>query len=166
MWGGEDGEMDILRSESGEGSRLGDAEGQPANGPVESGTAGAVSNPQIQPDQSQALSVGSDGNCCVLKSSNFSGKLRFEGAARIECRVNGEIQGTGVITVAESAVVTGPIRAASILIAGRVNADITASERIELRPSARVAGNLVAPAVIVHEKAQVDGRFIMAPVRS
>jgi cytoskeletal protein CcmA (bactofilin family) len=165
MLGGEDGEMDLLRSESGESSMPGDAERQRANGAVESAMAGTQNNLQIQPDQ-PALSFGSDGNCCVLKSSNFSGKLRFEGAARIECRVAGEIHGTGVITVAESAVVTGPIRAASILIAGRVNADVTASERIEIRPSARVAGNLIAPTMIVHENAQVEGRFIMAPVRS
>ena len=157
--------MDLLRSESGESSTHGGGESQPANEMAESVRLAAENNSPIQPDQSPALSVGSDGNCCVLKSSNFSGKLRFEGAARIECRVNGEIHGTGVITVAESAVVTGPIKAASILIAGRVNADITASERIELRPSARVAGNLVAPAMIVHEKAQVEGRFIMAPIR-
>lgn len=157
--------MDLLRSESGENSARGNSESRPANEMAESARLGAENDSQIQPDQAQALSVGSDGNCCVLKSSNFRGKLRFEGAARIECRVAGEIHGTGVITVAESAVVTGPISAASITVAGRVSADISASERIELRPSARVAGNLIAPAMIIHEKAQVEGRFIMAPVR-
>ena len=154
--------MDLLGS--GENSTQVNGGGQLAA--VEAVSAGTGYNPQIQPDQSPALSVGSDGNCCVLKSSNFSGKLRFEGPARIECQVNGDIQGTGVITVAESAVVTGRINAASILIAGRVSADITATERIELRPSAKVVGNLVAPAMIVHEKAQVEGRFIMARARS
>lgn len=155
--------MDLSRSESATvlgGGNNGDPSAgatlEPARLPAET---------QTHPELAETLSFGSDGNCCVLKSSNFSGKLRFEGPARIECKVAGEIQGTGTITVAESAVVTGPIRAASILIAGRVCADVTASERIEIRPSAKVAGNLIAPAMIIHEKAQVEGRFIMAPLR-
>jgi len=120
--------------------------------------------PQVQTDD---LSIASDGGCCVLKSSNFSGRLRFEGAARIECQVggNGEIHGTGTITVAEGATVMAPIRAASVLIAGKVRADITASERIEVGPSGNVSGRLTAPIVVVRENAQVEGRFTMAPSR-
>jgi cytoskeletal protein CcmA (bactofilin family) len=38
--------------------------------------------------------------------------------------------------IGESAVVTRPIKAASIIVAGKVNGDITASQRIELRFSA------------------------------
>ena len=120
--------------------------------------------PQVQADD---LSIASDGGCCVLKSSSFSGRLRFEGAARIECQVGGagEIDGTGTITVAEGATVMAPIRAASVLIAGKVRADITASERIEVGPSGRVSGRLTAPIVVVRENAQVEGRFTMAPSR-
>ncbi len=129
---------------------------------VQSEMAGSGNDTSTPPNQSDALAIASDGSCCVLKSSNFSGRLQFESAARIECRVGAEIHGTGVITVAESAVVTGPIQAASVLIAGRVNADVTASERIEIQPSAMVVGNLTAPAMTIHEKAQVQGRFTMA----
>lgn len=121
---------------------------------------------EVYESQSAALSIGSDGNSCVLKSSNFNGTLCFEGPVRIECTVAGEIHGTDLITVSENAVVTGAIRAASVLIVGRVSADVTASQRIEIRPSGRVAGNLSAPAMMVHENAKVEGRFIMTPLRS
>jgi cytoskeletal protein CcmA (bactofilin family) len=107
------------------------------------------------------LSIASDGGCCVLKSSTFGGRLRFEGAARIECQVGGEIHGTGTIIVAESGVVMAPIKAASILVAGRVRADLTASERIEVAPSGRISGRLTAPVMVVHENAQVEGRITM-----
>jgi cytoskeletal protein CcmA (bactofilin family) len=128
---------------------------------VESATPGTSNGAEVQPIRSETLSIGSDGNCCVLKHCNFSGKLHFEGAGRIECQVAGEIYGTDVITIAEGAFVTGPIRAASVLIEGRVNADVIASKRIELRPSATVFGNLTAPAMMVHENAKVEGRFTM-----
>jgi len=120
--------------------------------------------PQVEADD---LSIASDGGCCVLKSSSFNGRLRFVGAARIECQVGGtgEIHGTGTITVAEGATVMAPIRAASVLIAGKVRADITTSERIEVGPSGNVSGRLTAPIVVVRENAQVEGRFTMAPSR-
>ena len=107
------------------------------------------------------LSISNDGNCCVVRGANFTGKLHFEGAARIECRFAGEILGTATVTVAEGALVMAPIRAASVVIAGRVSADVIASKRIEIRPTGRVVGNLTAPAMIVHEDAQVEGRFTM-----
>jgi cytoskeletal protein CcmA (bactofilin family) len=120
--------------------------------------AGQAKESLSEPDD---LSIASDGGCCVLKSSTFGGRLRFEGAARIECQVGGEIHGTGTITVAESGFVMAPIRAASILVAGRVRADITASERIEVAPSGRISGRLTAPVMVVHENAQVEGRITM-----
>ncbi len=116
---------------------------------------------EIHLTQPESLSIGSDGNCCVLKSSTFRGKLRFEGSARIECEVAAEVHGTDVITIAEGALATAPIRAASVLIEGGVSADVIASKRIEIRPSARVLGNLAAPAIVVHEGAKVEGHFSM-----
>jgi cytoskeletal protein CcmA (bactofilin family) len=155
--------MELLKSEPCGSWEGGNCESQPAPSveTVESATPGTRNGADVQPIESETLSIGSDGNCCVLKHSNFKGRLRFEGAARIECQVAGEIHGTDVITIAEGARVTGPIRAASVLIEGRVNGDVIASKRIELRPSATVFGNLTAPAMMVHEKAKVEGRFTM-----
>lgn len=46
------------------------------------------------------------------------------------------------MTIGENAVVTAKIRAASIIVAGTVDGEMTASGSIEIRPSARVSGNL------------------------
>jgi cytoskeletal protein CcmA (bactofilin family) len=156
--------MELLKSDTGGGweSEDGASQSEQSLPTVDSANTEINSGAEIGPLESQTLSIGSDGNCCVLKNSNFSGKLRFEGAARIECEVGGgEIQGTDLIIIAEGALVTAPIRAASVLIAGRVNADVIASKRIELRPSATVFGNLTAPAMIVHENAKIEGNFVM-----
>jgi len=56
--------------------------------------------------------------------------------------------------IGESAAVTAQIRAASIIVAGEVKDEITASQSIELRPSARVLGKLTAPKLVVHEGAR------------
>ena len=108
-----------------------------------------------------AVSLASDGECCVLRRSDFIGRLDFEGPVRIECHVEAQIFGTDMVMVAESATVIGPIQAPYVLIAGKVMADVSASKRVEIGPSGMLFGNLAAPAVIVHENAKVEGRFIM-----
>jgi cytoskeletal protein CcmA (bactofilin family) len=128
--------------------------------------SGATENAELRQTQTgNDLSISSEGECCVLKHSNFNGKLHFEGPARIECHVGAQIFGTDTITVAPSATVIGPIEAPNVVVAGRVVADITASKRIEVGPSGSLFGSLSAPAVVVHENAKVEGRFIMTRPR-
>jgi cytoskeletal protein CcmA (bactofilin family) len=59
--------------------------------------------------------------------------------------------------------VTAQIKAAAIIVAGKVSGDITATSRIEIRPSAKVVGNLTAPVLVVHEGATFEGHCSMSP---
>jgi cytoskeletal protein CcmA (bactofilin family) len=99
-------------------------------------------------------------------SSKISGKLSFDGPTRIDGQVDGEITGKDSLTIGESAVVTAQIRAAAIIVAGKVCGDIIASNRIEIRPSAKVIGNLTAPVLVVHEGALFEGHCSMQPEAS
>jgi cytoskeletal protein CcmA (bactofilin family) len=93
--------------------------------------------------------------------SKISGKLLFEGAARIDGQVEGEITAKESLIIGESAVVTAQIKANSIIVAGKVNGDIVAGQRLEIRPSARVMGNFTSPVLIVHEGAMFEGNCSM-----
>ena len=67
------------------------------------------------------------------------------------------------MTIGECAVVTAKIKAASIVVAGTVNGEITGTHRIELRPSARVLGELTTPKLVVHEDAMFEAHCAMQP---
>ncbi|MGH7934030.1 MAG: bactofilin family protein [Candidatus Binataceae bacterium] len=95
--------------------------------------------------------------------TKISGKLSFDGPTRIDGQVDGEIVAKDSLTIGESAVVTAQIKAASITVAGKVSGDITAAQRIEIRPSARVLGNLTSPVLVVHEGALFEGHCSMQP---
>jgi hypothetical protein len=90
--------------------------------------------------QTGALSI-EDGNY-LGGGCRVTGKLNFNGPAWIDGEFEGEITATDNVTICENAVVTAKISAASITIAGTVDGDMTASGRIEIRPSAKVSGNL------------------------
>jgi cytoskeletal protein CcmA (bactofilin family) len=112
---------------------------------------------QAQPTNQEARAAYLDSGCKI------SGKISFEGAIRIDGQVDGEIIGKESLTIGESATVTAQIRAASIIVAGKVSGDIFATQRIEIRPSARVLGNLTSPVLVVHEGAIFEGHSSMQP---
>ena len=104
-----------------------------------------------------------DGRAYLDRGSKISGKISFEGPARIDGEVDGEINAKDSLTIGESAVITAHIRAASVSVAGKVSGDIVASQRIDIRPSAKVSGNITAPVLSVLEGALFEGHCSMQP---
>jgi cytoskeletal protein CcmA (bactofilin family) len=138
-----------------------------------------VTKPQTQTAQPTVLSPASavaeklapkpgsspatEGRAYLDSGTKVSGKLSFEGPARIDGHVDGEINAKDSLIIGESAVVTAQVKAAKITIAGKVSGDVTASQRIEIRPAAKVVGNLTAPVLVVHEGALFEGHCAMQP---
>ena len=64
--------------------------------------------------------------------------MSFGGSVRIDGQLDGEITATGTLVMGETAVITTPrIKAASVIVAGKVNGDIVAvgaQHLILLRP--------------------------------
>jgi cytoskeletal protein CcmA (bactofilin family) len=92
------------------------------------------------------------------KGTTITGTLWFGGSARIDGQVDGEITATGTLVIGETAVITTPrIKAASVIVAGKVSGDLVASEQIVIARSARVLGNLYAPALAIEAGAWFEG---------
>ena len=109
-------------------------------------------------------SIGQTGGIDAFlgKGTSIAGKLVFEGPGRIEGKVEGEIAAHDTLTVGEGAVVNAKITGTSIVVEGQVTGDIVARQRLELRPSGRVRGNISAPCLVVHEGAILDGQCAMS----
>jgi cytoskeletal protein CcmA (bactofilin family) len=95
------------------------------------------------------------------EGSKVSGKLNFEGSVQINGQIDGEINAKSSVIIGESAIVTAQIKGASIIVAGTVNGELIASQRIEIQPSAKVSGKLTAPKLLVQEGAIFDGQCAM-----
>jgi cytoskeletal protein CcmA (bactofilin family) len=131
------------------------ASSTPAQGSPVSQSASAAASPRTSP--------ASEGRAYLDKGSKINGKVSFEGPARIDGEVDGEISAKDSIAIGESAVVTAQIKASSVMVAGKVSGDIVATQKIEIRPSAKVIGNLTAPVLVVHEGALFEGHCSMQP---
>ena len=75
--------------------------------------------------------------------------------------MDGEISANDSVVIGESAVVTAQVKAAAVVIAGKISGDILASKRVEIRPTAKVFGNLTTPVLVVHDGALFEGHCTM-----
>ena len=124
----------------------------------------AIRNNDVAPPPARpAAPVSSDARAYLDAGSRISGKLYFETAARIDGQVEGEILAKDSLTIGESAVVAAQIKAASVIVAGKVSGDIIAVQRIEIKPSAKVLGNITAPILAIQEGALFEGHCAMQP---
>lgn len=92
----------------------------------------------------------------------FSGGLRIDGTVRgaVRC-VDGEK--AGMLVISELGTVEGEVRAAHLVVAGKINGPVYASELVELQPKARVSGDVHYRAIEMHNGAIVDGKLVYAP---
>jgi cytoskeletal protein CcmA (bactofilin family) len=104
----------------------------------------------------------SDGAVTIVAESNrFDGSLSGTGDVRIEGRVDGQIEVSGHLVVANSGRVTAKTHARVITVAGTVRGDLTADDKIELSPTAEVEGSLTAPRILIREGASFEGQVHM-----
>ena len=99
------------------------------------------------------------------KGSRVSGQLTFQGTARIDGHVDGEIQCYGKLTIGEGAEVRAKISGTIVVVQGRVEGNVTATERIELQSPARVYGNISTPRLIITEGVVFDGDCSMGAAK-
>jgi len=93
--------------------------------------------------------------------SEIEGTCSFRGTVMLNGAVRGTISTSGALIVGETGAVEADVRAASLAISGQVTGTIVATERLELRRTARVVGDIEAPVVVIEEGAVFQGRCQM-----
>lgn len=97
----------------------------------------------------------------------LEGTLVFEGMMIINGHVKGTIESKeGTIVIGEQAVIHADIYVNNAKVSGEIRGTITASDRIELHPPARVYGDLTAPVVLIDAGVTFDGKCTTAPENS
>ena len=94
----------------------------------------------------------------ILSSDvEIKGSLKFSNDLIIDGKIEGEVTSDGSLTVGENAFVQGEIRTKSVVLFGRVQGNITVTERCELKSSAVLEGDVVAGTLSIEEGATFMG---------
>lgn len=114
--------------------------------------------PVPQPPPAAAL----DRITSVLSAGiNWTGNMGGSGGVRIEGTFEGDIAMRGLLVVGETGRLTcRTLRANTVIIAGTVKGDITA-ERLEIRSTGKVWGNVVTVSFSTEEGAFLRGQITM-----
>ncbi len=80
--------------------------------------------------------------------------------------VNGVVEGPirlegGKLTIGEQGKVSGDASAASMEVRGSITGDVVAKDRIEIRASGSIIGDLVTPRIIIDDGAYYKGSIVI-----
>ena len=90
------------------------------------------------------------------------GELASDEDVTLNGRIRGPVSMRGAtLVVGEQAHLEGDVRGARIVIRGRLDGNVGATERIELEPTAQVSGSLSANQVVIADRATFHGLIDM-----
>jgi cytoskeletal protein CcmA (bactofilin family) len=95
--------------------------------------------------------------------ANFKGELSFEKGMRLQGRLEGKVTTPGRLYIAKEAKMQADVEAGAIIVEGDVKGNLNATERIELKASARYEGDLRASKLVVDEGAAFTGHVTVGP---
>ncbi|HSE03090.1 MAG TPA: polymer-forming cytoskeletal protein [Methylomirabilota bacterium] len=98
----------------------------------------------------------------IDEGSEMEGRYTFRGTVMLNGKFKGEISSEDTLIIGERAVIVADIRAGRVLVSGEVTGNVRAMERIDLRRTARVFGDVEAPVVVLEEGVLFEGYCRMA----
>jgi len=95
----------------------------------------------------------------VLSSDvEIKGTVKFTNDLVVDGRIEGEIQSDGNLTVGENARLKAEIKTGTVVVYGKVHGNIVASDRVELKASAEVVGDIKAKTLSIEPGAIFVGK--------
>ncbi|MCS7063073.1 MAG: polymer-forming cytoskeletal protein [Methylacidiphilales bacterium] len=95
----------------------------------------------------------------IAADTEFKGNLAFNGELHINGRYEGGIDSeNGTLIIGDQAIVKAQIRAQDIIIKGKVQGNIVATGRVELRGKAQIFGDVRASRLFIEDGVLFVGR--------
>ena len=103
----------------------------------------------------------------ILSSDvEIKGKLRFSNDLIIDGRIEGEVNSEGDLTVGENARIVGNIKTRSVVVFGKIEGNITVTDRCELKQNAILHGDVAAGKLAIEEGATFMGSSTVGTPKS
>lgn len=93
----------------------------------------------------------------------IKGNLKFAGELSFDGKLEGEIQTDGHLNLGDSAVITGNISAHTVIVRGKINGNITATDRIEIKPKTELFGDIRSAKLVIEEGITFVGKTEVNP---
>jgi cytoskeletal protein CcmA (bactofilin family) len=100
----------------------------------------------------------------IGRQTEIHGDVRFSGGLHVDGKVVGKVialnEKNATVSVSETGMVEGDVRAPTIILNGQVSGDVHASEHISLGSKARVTGNVYYGIIEMTGGAKINGQMV------
>lgn len=103
-------------------------------------------------------------DCLIGQDTHITGDVTFSGGLRIDGQVLGDVTVSsidpGTLVIGEDGVIQGDVRVSHLIVYGQIRGTVHAAGLVELRPSARILGDLHYQSLEMHAGAVIEGYLI------
>ncbi len=100
----------------------------------------------------------------VLNSDvELKGTLKFSGELTFDGKLDGDIQTDGSLVLGDNAVIKGNLNVSTVTIRGKVNGNVVAKEKIDIKTRAELFGDIRAPKLVIEEGVTFVGKTEVNP---
>ena len=100
----------------------------------------------------------------VLNSDvELKGTLKFSGELTFDGKLDGDINTDGTLNLGDNAVVKGNLNVNSVIMRGKVNGNVAAKEKIDIKPKTELFGDIRAPKLVIEEGVTFVGKSEVNP---
>lgn len=95
------------------------------------------------------------------EGTSFKGVLKFSGTVRLDGYLEGKIITEDTLVVGESAHLVAELSVGTIIAIGKIEGNIYASKKIEIRAKSELTGDIKTPLLFIEEGASFKGQCEM-----
>lgn len=97
----------------------------------------------------------------IGRGTKIEGTVIVEGATRIDGIISGKLESNDVVTIGPGGEVKATVKARSIIVGGKVEGNLEATEKIELQSKSELHGDLISKSLLVEHGAIFHGNSNM-----
>ena len=100
----------------------------------------------------------------VLNSDvEIKGTLKFSGELTFDGKLDGDINTDGSLNLGDNAVVKGNLNVNTVVVRGKINGNIVAREKIDIKSKAELFGDVRTPKLVIEEGVTFVGKSEVNP---
>src|ERR1041385_1311163 len=112
------------------------------------------------------MATNNDAKNVLNADVEFKGNLRFTGELTFDGKLEGDITSDGALNLGDNAVVKGNISVASVVVRGKINGNITAREKIDIKSRTELFGDIRAARLVMEDGVTFGGQTEVHPGRA
>jgi len=113
-------------------------------------------------ERKDELVTGGVAETVVGTSVKLKGNLKSDGDITVDGSVNGEIKTKGTVTIGPNANIIANVHAKNINVAGTIQGNVVATDRLSISESGRIYGDIAANILSISAGALFSGKSTMS----